>query len=248
MQSQTIIPRGNTQSKRSLYQRNARYGTNIDNISQMEQQQKRRKQRQVDIQRNDVILSDVVTDQQGIIGPLQSQQQKQRRMAAQRRRAQEQAAQRRRAQEQAAQRRRAQEQAAQRRRAQELAAQKRRAQEQALQLKRAQEQALQRMKAQRQRQKNQQAIRLQMQTLQTGNNQQTRRQQIRTLIKDLGDLNPKYYWEGIGVGRSGYTATLPIATQILFELSNRSQLNASQINQINNILAQKQKTMQSLKV
>ena len=39
MQSQTIIPRGNTQSKRSLYQRNARYGTNIDNISQMEQQQ-----------------------------------------------------------------------------------------------------------------------------------------------------------------------------------------------------------------
>ena len=69
--------------------------------------------------------------------------------------------------------------------------------------------------------------------------QQQRRQQIRTLLSDLRNLNPKYYWEGLGVGRSGYAPTLPIASQILFELSNRPQLNQAHIAQINSILQQK---------
>ena len=66
-----------------------------------------------------------------------------------------------------------------------------------------------------------------------------RKQQIRTLINDLRNLNPRYKWEGLGIGRSFYTATLPIASQILFELSNRSQLSDDNIKEIDSILQKK---------
>lgn len=60
--------------------------------------------------------------------------------------------------------------------------------------------------------------------------------QIKTLLKDLKNLNPKYELKREGFG---YTATLPIASQILTKLSNRSELSDDHIKEINSILKQK---------
>ena len=78
--------------------------------------------------------------------------------------------------------------------------------------------------------------------------QQQQKRQIRSLLNDLRTLNPKYYWQGFGVGRAGYAPTLPIASQILFELSNRPKLNENHIDQINSILQQKTEDDALLKI
>ena len=67
---------------------------------------------------------------------------------------------------------------------------------------------------------------------------QTQRRQIRTLLNDLRKLNPKYYWQGFGIGKKGYAPTLPIAEDVLFELSKR-KLSADNILQIDSILQNK---------
>ena len=90
----------------------------------------------------------------------------------------------------------------------------------------------------RQQQQQQRAGRKTVNQMQTQKQQQQKRQ-IRSLLNDLRTLNPKYYWQGFGVGRAGYAPTLPIASQILFELSNRPQLNENHIDQIDSILQQK---------
>ena len=53
--------------------------------------------------------------------------------------------------------------------------------------------------------------------------------------------------KGFGVGRAGYAPTLPIASEILFELSNR-ELSKEQVQQINSILAQKTEDDALLKI
>ena len=77
--------------------------------------------------------------------------------------------------------------------------------------------------------------------------QQQKRQQIKSLLNKLRNLNPKYHWQGFGVGRAGYAPTLPIASEILFELSNR-ELSKEQVQQINSILAQKTEDDALLKI
>ena len=64
---------------------------------------------------------------------------------------------------------------------------------------------------------------------------------IHTLLRDLKNLNPKYKWEGFG-----YTETLPIASKILSELSNRSQLTKTHERVIDSIL--KRKTEKDAKI
>ena len=77
--------------------------------------------------------------------------------------------------------------------------------------------------------------------------QQQKRQQIKSLLNKLRNLNPKYHWQGFGVGRAGYAPTLPIASEILYELSNR-ELSKEQVQQINSILAQKTEDDALLKI
>ena len=263
---QQFINSGNTRRKKTLYEKNAMYGTNLTQ-SQMQEMQRRKKMQQQQIQQKKRLqqqkerqqqlqLNDISIDD---LYPQSSQQRAFQMSNAMRKQKQPQLQQvypqsqssssfqmsnpmRRQKQPQLQQvypqsqsssfqmsnpmRQRQQQKQQQR---PQVQGQQRRSQQQ--QLKKAIQQEKQ--AATRKTKDTQKSLYQQKQQ------QQKRRQQIRTLINNLRALNPKYYWEGLGVGKGGYAPTLPIANEILFELSNRAQLNEDHIDQINDILQQK---------
>ena len=64
------------------------------------------------------------------------------------------------------------------------------------------------------------------------------KKQVRTLLKELKKLNPKYTYTGISLGRNMVERSLPFAESILQELSNR-KLTIEQQETIADILSQK---------
>jgi len=275
MQKQSI-DYGNTKRKKTLYEKNAMYGTNLtqSQMQQMQrkieqkkrlQQQKRRlqqqKQRQQQLQLNDISIDDLYpqTSKQSsfqMSNPMRQRQQQKKPQIQQvypqsksssfqmsnpmRQRQQQKKPQ---IQQVYPQKQSSfqmtnpmgQRQRMQQQRAQVQGQQKRNQQQQ---LKKAIQQEKQ-LAATRKQKEQMQQYKTQKSLYQQKQQQQKRRQQIRTLINNLRALNPKYYWEGFGVGKGGYAPTLPIANEILFELSNRAQLNEDHIDQINDILQQK---------
>ena len=92
------------------------------------------------------------------------------------------------------------------------------------------------MKRMQQKKRMQQQRQQQMKTLQPQQAQQ--RQQVRTLLKELSALNPKYRYNGYYPGSDIMERTLPYAQAILQELSTR-KLTQQQEEAVRDILSQK---------
>jgi len=217
MQSQ-YIQSGNTQRKKALYQKNSMYGTNLTE-SQMQQMEKQKKKQQQQLQQKRRIQQQRKREQQLqrndiSIEDLYPQQQSSFQMTNPMRKQKQVQLQ--------------QVYPPKQQSSFQMSNPMRNKQQQQIKLEQmyTQSQALRNQKQQKQTR----AVRQQ---------QQQQKRQIRSLLNDLRTLNPKYYWQGFGVGRAGYAPTLPIASQILFELSNRPNLNENHIDQINSILQQK---------
>ena len=268
MQSQ-YIQSGNTQRKKALYQKNSMYGTNLteSQMQQMEKQKKKQQQqlqqkrrlqqqrkREQQLQRNDISIEDLYPQQSQSSFQMTNPMRKQKQVQLQQDYPQKQRSfqmtnpMRKQKQIQRQQVYPPKQQSSfqmtnpmQNKQQQQIKLQQMYSQSQAQAL-RSQKQTM----AERQQPQQQRAGRKTVNQMQTKQKEQKR--QIRSLLNDLRSLNPKYYWQGIGVGRSGYAPTLPIASQILFELSNRPQLNENHIDQIDSILQQKTEDDALLKI